>query len=114
MRWQYLHRRIHEYLVSARPGNSPRRAQGATILVNSTTDVYKTWLRELVKRQKVRMSSGDSPDISADSLVFINAWNDWAEGNHLEPCQRWGRKYLEATGKALGVAVNQSNEHADR
>jgi lipopolysaccharide biosynthesis protein len=94
--------------------NSPRRAQGATILVNSTPEVYETWLRELVKRQKVRMSSGNNPDISTDSLVFVNAWNEWAEGNHLEPCQRWGRKYLEATGRALGVAVNQSIEHADR
>jgi lipopolysaccharide biosynthesis protein len=89
--------------------NSPRRTQGATIFVNSTPEVYEGWLREVVDRQKARISSG----ISADSLVFINAWNEWAEGNHLEPCQRWGREYLKATRRALGVTVNRRIEYAD-
>lgn len=32
---------------------------------------------------------------------FINAWNEWAEGNHLEPGLKWGRKYLEATKEVI-------------
>ncbi len=34
-------------------------------------------------------------------ILFINAWNEWAEGNHLEPDQFHGRSYLEALREAL-------------
>jgi lipopolysaccharide biosynthesis protein len=70
--------------------NSPRRSEGAWIFDGSTPELYERWLREAVARAP-----------SAQPLVFLNAWNEWAEGNHLEPCERWGRAYLEATRRAL-------------
>lgn len=90
--------------------NSPRKKRDANILIDSTPELYGSWLSEVVSRMKPSKGS----EISADSFVFINAWNEWAEGNHLEPCQRWGRKYLEATRKALGVSANQGIEYAHR
>lgn len=83
--------------------NSPRRKNGATIFTNSTPEIYERWLRGVVNRREASIPSGGDSDCTADSLLFINAWNEWAEGNHLEPCQKWGRKYLEATGRVLGV-----------
>jgi lipopolysaccharide biosynthesis protein len=90
--------------------NSPRKKRDANILIDSTPELYGSWLSEVVSRMKPSKGS----EISADSFVFINAWNEWAEGNHLEPCQRWGRKYLEATRRALGVSANQGIEYAHR
>lgn len=93
--------------------NSPRRESGANIFVNSTPQRYEFWLREVVNRLQ-SLSQPIASGISPDSLVFINAWNEWAEGNHLEPCQRWGRAYLEATKRALGTQASKSVKYARR
>ncbi|NML68059.1 glycosyl hydrolase [Hymenobacter sp. RP-2-7] len=78
--------------------NSARRKQGATIVDAATPDKYEEWLRNIVNTFK--------PYSKEENFIFINAWNEWAEGNHLEPCIRWGRKYLEATARALSAINN--------
>lgn len=83
--------------------NSPRRKTGAAIFVGSTPELYEHWLREIVNRETARLGPNGGSGLLPESLVFINAWNEWAEGNHLEPCQKWGRVYLEATRRALGA-----------
>ena len=54
---------------------------------------YERWLDGVARRASVA-ADGE------DRLVFVNAWNEWAEGNHLEPDARFGRGYLEATSVA--------------
>jgi len=73
--------------------NSPRRKHGAIILRGSTPKLYRRWLEATLARFE--------PYGPGENLVFINAWNEWGEGNHLEPDKRWGRAYLEATRRAL-------------
>lgn len=73
--------------------NSPRRKTRAIIFRNASPQVYEYWLGKVVERFE--------PYSEDENLVFINAWNEWAEGNHLEPCQKYGRAYLEATKRVL-------------
>ncbi len=73
--------------------NSARRQSGAFILHRSTPAEYEGWLRSIVENF--------IPPKADQNLIFINAWNEWAEGNHLEPCQRWGKAYLDATRRAI-------------
>ncbi|MDP1643936.1 MAG: glycoside hydrolase family 99-like domain-containing protein [Thiobacillus sp.] len=77
--------------------NSARRKKGARIVIGSTPALYEKWLKTIVVKTQSQMK-GD------ERLVFINAWNEWAEGNHLEPDLKWGRGYLEATRRALASA----------
>jgi lipopolysaccharide biosynthesis protein len=76
--------------------NSVRRSEGGVIFRGSTPDVYGEWLRTVLVREAIRPQK--------ESLIAINAWNEWAEGNHLEPCQRWGHGYLDATREAISHA----------
>jgi hypothetical protein len=76
--------------------NTARRQHGAHIVHDSTPELYRSWLQDVVSRFEPF-----GPD---ENLVFINAWNEWAEGSHLEPDNRWGHGYLEATAAALSSA----------
>lgn len=79
--------------------NTARRRSGAHIYVGSTPQLYGTWLAEMAKQTVNKFS----PE---ERIIFINAWNEWAEGCHLEPDLKWGRQYLEATKAALDSVNN--------
>jgi lipopolysaccharide biosynthesis protein len=68
------------------------RREGAMVVLGNTPHLYEQWLGAVL--------AGFRPYSADENFVFINAWNEWAEGNHLEPDQRWGRGFLEATRRA--------------
>ncbi len=83
--------------VSPMWDNSARRSVNANIFIGSTPALFRQWLGKIADRTRQRFE-GD------ERIVFINAWNEWAEGCHLEPDQKWGHAYLEATRDALTAA----------
>jgi lipopolysaccharide biosynthesis protein len=72
--------------------NTPRRGAHAIVLLNSTPERFKSGLSQAID------SILDKP--FEERLVFINAWNEWAEGNTVEPDLRYGRGHLEAIRRA--------------
>jgi lipopolysaccharide biosynthesis protein len=79
--------------------NTPRRRDGARLIANDSPERYRMWLTAAVHAVQRR-----PPD---ERLVFINAWNEWAEGCHLEPDMRFGHRFLEATRAALAQAAHR-------
>lgn len=74
--------------VFVRWDNTPRRGEGSIVFINATPENFEAGLRETVEWVRDRPYN--------DRLVFINAWNEWAEGMHLEPDVAYGLRYLEA------------------
>lgn len=72
--------------------NSVRRARQANILVGSTPAKFEAWTRQAAHRAQAKAADGRLPA----PLLFVNAWNEWAEGAVLEPSEKDGRAYLAA------------------
>lgn len=95
-----------EYLkfrsVCPRWDNEARKPGRGITFVGSSPSKYMAWLKDVIKfTQKNHQAS--------QQLIFINAWNEWAEGAYLEPDRRYGYAYLEATKKAL-LTTDNTNE----
>jgi lipopolysaccharide biosynthesis protein len=73
--------------------NSPRLKANATILEGSSPEQYEEALTRSLK------FVSDRP--REKRIVFVKSWNEWAEGNYLEPDLRWGTRYLEHTRKSM-------------
>ena len=73
--------------------NTPRRKE-STVFVNSTPDQYGRWLRKMIEITKNK----PNPE---KRLVFINAWNEWAESAYLEPDFDMGYAFLNETARAV-------------
>ncbi len=80
--------------------NDARRQGSGLTIHGSTPSKYERWLSELVAR-------ADRHPFFGETLVCVNAWNEWAEGAYLEPDLHFGSAYLNATARAAaGVTRN--------
>lgn len=80
--------------VSPMWDNTARKRNKGIILDGSTPELYKQWLKDIIIETK------NNKDLD-DNIIFINAWNEWAEGAYLEPDLKWQYGYLEATRQAI-------------
>ncbi len=80
----------HPYLNSLLVGwdNTARRGENALILHDSSPKHFGIALRHILDEH--------NKDQTKLKLLFVNAWNEWAEGMHLEPDRKWGHGFLKA------------------
>lgn len=73
--------------------HSPRSGTNALIIHDSRPDLFETHLVEVVEALKRKPENA--------RIAFIKSWNEWAEGNHLEPDLKFGNGYLDVLKKVL-------------
>lgn len=74
--------------------NTARKAYTGASVFEISPELYKKWLKDCINWTKENNNNDEQ-------FIFINAWNEWAEGAHLEPDQKYGYAYLQATKEAL-------------
>lgn len=74
--------------------NTARKAYTGASVFEISPELYKKWLKDCINWTKENNNKDEQ-------FIFINAWNEWAEGAHLEPDQKYGYAYLQATKEAL-------------
>jgi len=85
--------------------NEARKPGKGMGFVNSTPEKYESWLRNINQYAK------QNPIAENESFVIINAWNEWAEGAHLEPDVYNGAAYLNATYRAMHNIKDIQGKH---
>jgi lipopolysaccharide biosynthesis protein len=73
--------------------NTPRSKSNGLVLLGSTPELFRRHFRDAIAM------SQDLPD--GRKFIFIKSWNEWAEGNHLEPDLKFGLAYLNVVAEEL-------------
>ncbi len=76
--------------------NTPRSGLRGFVLHGSTPELWRRHLRD-----GIDVVQDYSPE---HRLVFVKSWNEWAEGNHLEPDMKYGHAYLDVVRQEMGVS----------
>jgi len=74
--------------------NSARRKVGWSIWYGFSLESYYQWLRHVIAYTR------NSFPVDR-RFIFINAWNEWAEGTYLEPDRKYGYACINTTSRAL-------------
>ena len=85
--------------------NTPRSGPRGIVLHNSTPSLFQKHAQMLVDQVRHKPAQ--------KRMIFLKSWNEWAEGNYLEPDIRYGHAYLEAL-KAVLCETPTQNEPQNR
>lgn len=73
--------------------HTPRSGLNGVVLINSTPEMFKKSVQDIY-----HMIEGKDID---HRFIVIKSWNEWAEGNYMEPDSKYGNQYLEALGSVV-------------
>lgn len=109
--WKHIIKEKHEGEMTTFPGafvdwdNAARYCERATVFQGSCPERFEYWLKQLVENTLKRPQN--------EHMIFLNAWNEWAEGTYLEPDEVNHYKYLVAVKRVLESSQKSKNNHTN-
>ena len=75
--------------------HTPRSGKNGTVLAGSTPDLFREHIREVLNA----VANKKSP------MIFLKSWNEWGEGNYMEPDLKYGRQYIEVLRSEIDLTT---------
>lgn len=72
--------------------HTPRSKKGGFVFHNSTPDKFKEHASDVISKVVTKKSN---------KIIFLKSWNEWGEGNYMEPDLKWGKAYIQSLRDAL-------------
>lgn len=82
--------------------NTARKGKNGTVFASSSPAKFQHFLTKQIEN-----TINNDKINEEEKLIFINAWNEWGEGCHIEPDQKYGYKYLQAIKDSLSMRYDQ-------
>jgi len=79
--------------------HSPRSQSRGIILHNSTPELFRKHIKEVLNLIKDRPQE--------EQIIFLKSWNEWGEGNYMEPDLKWGKKYIQALKNEIEIVTKE-------
>ena len=81
--------------------HTPRSGIGGTVLHNATPQLFEQHAYDILKTTDMKPID--------NKIVFLKSWNEWGEGNYMEPDMKYGRGYIEALMRAIDKTEQSKN-----
>ena len=82
--------------------HSPRSGREGHIYINSSPEAFKSHVKTALQYVNHKPNQ--------HQILFLKSWNEWAEGNYIEPDTKFGRRYLEALKESIDENLNPINK----
>lgn len=71
--------------------HTPRSGKGGFVIKNSKPIYFRQHVNQILSIVKNKQNK----------LVFLKSWNEWGEGNYMEPDMKWGKQYLDTLSDCI-------------
>ena len=80
--------------------HTPRSGSGGTVLHNATPDLFEKHASKVLSTVLNKKNK----------VVFLKSWNEWGEGNYMEPDLKYGRGFINALRNAIIETIGNSDD----